>query len=90
MGRPRKPEIGSQRWAENELRVAEARLRAVRKLIDGADEGELPGLLRLEASLRRECERLARAAQPQVLTEPWYGNTRELEAAILGSEEDDE
>lgn len=88
MGRPRKPEPGSQKWAETELAIAENRLRQVRRLLEAAGQAELPSLLRLEAALRREVERLAKLAAPQVVTEPWYGDSRELEAVIL--EEEDE
>lgn len=64
-GRPKKPPVGSQSWVGNELRIAEQRLRTIRKQIRGANPEELPRLLRLEAALRREAERLARAAQPE-------------------------
>lgn len=89
MGRPRKPAIGSEKWAQNELKIAEQRLRDVRRLLETAGEAELPSLLRLEAALRRECERLARLSTPTVLTD-WCANSRELEAAILAEEGDDE
>jgi hypothetical protein len=65
-GRPRKSPVGSEKWIAGELAVAEQRLRTIRKQIRGANPEELPRLLRLETMLRREVERLARAAQTQV------------------------
>lgn len=88
MGRPRKPEIGSEKWARAELKTAEKRLRDVRRLIASAADDDLPGLLRLEAALRRELERLARLARPSPAFElPGY-DLRELERALAGGQED--
>lgn len=91
MPRPRKPEIGSSQWARNELKIAEKRLRDVRRLIQMAADDDLPALLRLETSLRRECERLARAAEPSVVTD-FFGapvDLEDLERAALGQDGDD-
>ncbi|MCX7603065.1 MAG: hypothetical protein N2036_03225 [Bryobacteraceae bacterium] len=82
-----KPEPGSPAWAQDELAIAQERLRRVRELIPAAADRELPALLRLEAHLRRECERLARLAQPDDLA-GLAGDADSLSAA-LGLESDD-
>lgn len=86
MARPKKPEVGSTKWAEKELAIAETRLKLIRQRIAAASEAELPSLLRLEMAARRECERLARAAQPMVLTD--WPPASDLDA-IIGGEVDE-
>lgn len=87
MARPKKPAIGGQKWAQKELKIAEKRLRDVRRLLENADEERLPALLRLEAALRREVERLARAAEPET---GFFGASLEnLENIVLGEDDDD-
>ncbi len=80
MARPRKPEVGSAEWARKELAIAENRLRLIRQRLAAADESELSSLLRLEMAARREIERLAKLAAPQVLTEPWNAALADQEA----------
>lgn len=66
MGRPKKASVCTPEWYKQELRLTERRLRALRRAIDASPEPP-PGLLRLEAQLRRELERLSDALQTEPL-----------------------
>jgi hypothetical protein len=78
-GRPRKSKPGSREWARAETRRLEERLREVRRRLAEADDAEFGRLAALELRIQAALLKLSREAAPQVVTEPWYGDSRALE-----------
>lgn len=83
-GRPRKSRPGSREWARAEMRRLEERLCEVRRRLAEADDGEFGRLAALELRIQAALLKLAREAQPAVLTESWAGDARDLAELLEG------